>query len=925
MRTTTTTPHTLQTLALIALLASLSACDVFVPPREAFTAPDTEADAEMDTPDSATDASPDTSDPADAPTDTPDATPDTPDSAIDTTPDTPDAPPDTPDTATDTSPDTSDPADAPSDTPDAPQDTQADSEDVTPDTSDPTDTPDTTTPDVPTPDTWVDPCATACDDGNPCTTNSCDPTLGCQYPPVADTSPCTDNDDVCTLGDTCQSGACVPGPKPDADKDGYIPTACGGNDCDDTSAAIHPGADEWCDDATVDDNCDGTTDATTCVCPTFWLPVASDNGSTCAPNAPIWGNRGGDASGYMQTGSDGTWTDIQAGLQWSTDVGPNRNATTSATWCLTRTTGGFTDWRQPTLAELSTLMTTQGLQLMVPQLYGQSYDTIRAAAYADNTARGWTMSTGAFTFLASPDPGAALCVRSSAQPKPATSSVSARFVVGTDGQLDTWTGLTWVNTLDATMVTYAQSVAECAALTTGGQAWRVPSLTEMLSQVNSAAGFPASWGNIPFISDNYWTSDKRPNGDRWVVYMGFGAPGPVAVTNTAFAQCVSGPRACGSVVDCGDGNDCTDDSCDPATHVCAWTPTADGTACDDGNACTMSEVCASGQCRGGVPTDGDGDTYVAVACGGKDCDDTNQAIHPDQSDLCDENTVDDNCDGTTDGADCTCKGFYWPVIADVGRVCAPDGPVWGQRPLDLTTSIVDNGDSTATDSTTSLQWHLVNPGPLTFDDAVTFCQTSTLGGHTDWRLPTMTELSTLFDPTQTPFRIAAVFQSSTVGGDYWSAWGNGTYNKLVSFTNDNYGAGVGTAVRCVRGGPSVKLTPRFTYDSDVVYDLFTGTTWQRHPDLSTTHTWDEATAYCDSLTAGGFAWRLPTFAEFVGLVSFGAGASEINAAFPDGLGNGAWTSTVASDDSTKAGYVAAYFGFVGLGNKSTPQLAICVH
>jgi hypothetical protein len=48
-----------------------------------------------------------------------------------------------------------------------------------------------------------------CDDGSPCTADSCDPVLGCQYT-AFDDGPCN-NGDPCTVGDMCVSGICFPG------------------------------------------------------------------------------------------------------------------------------------------------------------------------------------------------------------------------------------------------------------------------------------------------------------------------------------------------------------------------------------------------------------------------------------------------------------------------------------------------------------------------------------------------------------------------------------------------------------------------------------------------------------------------------------------------------------------------------------------
>ena len=67
-----------------------------------------------------------------------------------------------------------------------------------------------------------------CDDGNICTDNTCDPTLGCVF--VNNTAPCDDGD-ACTTNDTCSGGVCVGGPWLECDN---------GNPC----------TIDWCDAAT---------------------------------------------------------------------------------------------------------------------------------------------------------------------------------------------------------------------------------------------------------------------------------------------------------------------------------------------------------------------------------------------------------------------------------------------------------------------------------------------------------------------------------------------------------------------------------------------------------------------------------------------------------------------------------------------------
>ena len=65
-----------------------------------------------------------------------------------------------------------------------------------------------------------------CADQSECTTDSCDPAIGCVNEALGDGTPCSDGN-VCTQGDVCDAGACVPGPTVSCD-DG---DACTSDQC----------------------------------------------------------------------------------------------------------------------------------------------------------------------------------------------------------------------------------------------------------------------------------------------------------------------------------------------------------------------------------------------------------------------------------------------------------------------------------------------------------------------------------------------------------------------------------------------------------------------------------------------------------------------------------------------------------------------
>jgi len=94
--------------------------------------------------------------------------------------------------------------------------------------------------------------AVDCDDGNPCTDDSCDPAAGCRN--LDNTDPC-DDQDACTQNDACLDGACKPGAQR------YCSDL---NECTDDSCNPETGECEYrnnrirCDDldpCTYDDKC----------------------------------------------------------------------------------------------------------------------------------------------------------------------------------------------------------------------------------------------------------------------------------------------------------------------------------------------------------------------------------------------------------------------------------------------------------------------------------------------------------------------------------------------------------------------------------------------------------------------------------------------------------------------------------------------
>jgi hypothetical protein len=137
-----------------------------------------------------------------------------------------------------------------------------------------------------------------CDDGNPCTVDTCTPATGCQHTALPDGTSCSDQN-LCNGTETCQAGTCVPG-TPLVCDDG---NPCTTDSCDPVAGCVFTYA---CDDGNIctTDTCDPVAgcqhapvpDGTACPDQNLCNGAETCRAGTCTPGAPIVCNNGGECS-----------------------------------------------------------------------------------------------------------------------------------------------------------------------------------------------------------------------------------------------------------------------------------------------------------------------------------------------------------------------------------------------------------------------------------------------------------------------------------------------------------------------------------------------------------------------------------------------------------------------------------------------------
>jgi hypothetical protein len=220
----------------------------------------------------------------------------------------------------------------------------------------------------------------------------------------------------------------------------------------------------------------------------------------------------------------------------------------------------------------------------------------------------------------------------------------------------------------------------------------------------------------------------------------------------------------------------------------------------------------------------------------------------------------------------------------------------------------DNGDGTVTDLNTGLIWVQARGAKVTWDEAVAGAAKCRVGGHSDWRMPTIKELYSLINvnggfhnsaANSTPYIDTKFFRFAYgdeakgergIDSQDWSAteyigttmngnptvfgvnFADGRIKGYPKITHRREGVAAHKLyVRYVRGNPAYGKNDFRDNGDGTIADHATGLTWSK-ADSGTGMNWETALAWVQKMNAKKFLghsdWRLPNAKELQSIVNY---------------------------------------------------------
>lgn len=228
-------------------------------------------------------------------------------------------------------------------------------------------------------------------------------------------------------------------------------------------------------------------------------------------------------------------------------------------------------------------------------------------------------------------------------------------------------------------------------------------------------------------------------------------------------------------------------------------------------------------------------------------------------------------------------------------------------------SYTDNQDGTITDNITGLIWQQTMDEKMTYEQAVSYAQNSTLGGYDDWRISSIKELYSLIQYTgDSGGEVAG--ENMYIDVDYFNhpigdtsigereidaqTWSSTKYvgvtmNKDETIFGVNfidgrikgypvYKASTGEAnkmyFRLVRGNEEYGNNNFIDNNDGTITDLSTGLMWQTADSLTGLN-WENALFYAEELSLADYDdWRLPNIKELQSIVDYERSLQTTNSA-----------------------------------------------
>lgn len=323
-----------------------------------------------------------------------------------------------------------------------------------------------------------------------------------------------------------------------------------------------------------------------------------------------------------------------------------------------------------------------------------------------------------------------------------------------------------------------------------------------------------------------------------------------------------------------------------------------------------------------------------ISCGGGDVEDIASGVEDDLSGEEDLYVADDN-ESDLGNENINETNFRTYVIVDTnvevcydnysiiecpsegGRVFGQDANYQGNLP-----SYTDNGDGTITDNVTGLMWQKDMGEKIAFSEAITQSQSLTLGGYSDWRVPTIKELYSLilftgangdgfneetyrlyidteyfnqpFGDQSSGERIidaqtwsSTEYVGTTMNGDATVFGVNFIDGRIKGYPKNIPGTSIEKTAyfRMVRGNTDYGKNKFVDNGDGTISDLATGLMWQQSDD-GVERDWETALDYAENLElAGHNDWRVPNAKELQSIVDYARSKQTTDSAAIDPIFN----------------------------------------